>query len=243
MRRAFVVTVALSVSACVVGQKYARPPLDPPAGFKSPPMPFPDAIVSDRWWLLFGDDELDRLMASANASNQNIRQAIAAVDQARALARVAASFRYPTVALNAAYTRQRTSANRISPVSGQKTGSATFNDWLIPVDLSYEVDVWGRVRRSIEAQQALAAAAEDDEAVIRLGVQADVAQFYYIMRGFDAQLAILDETVASYREQVRILTVQFNTGLASSIPLSQAQALLESTLAQQADVARAREDE
>jgi NodT family efflux transporter outer membrane factor (OMF) lipoprotein len=74
-------------------------------------------------------------------------------------------------------------------------------------------------------------------------VQADVAQFYYTLRGFDAQLAILNETVASYREQVRILTVQFNTGLASSIPLSQAQALLQSTLAQQTEVARAREDE
>jgi outer membrane protein TolC len=94
------------------------------------------------------------------------------------------------------------------------------------VDLSYELDVWGRVRRSIEAQRALAVAAADDEAVIRLTVQADVAQFYYAVRGFDAQLAILEETVASYREQVRILTIQFNTGLARSIPMSQAQPLL-----------------
>jgi outer membrane protein, multidrug efflux system len=243
MRLGWAVAVTLSLSACVVGPKYTRPPLDPPAAFKSPATPSTGATVSDQWWLLFGDDELDRLVAAANASNQNIRQALAAVDQARAFARVAASFRYPTIALDAAYTRQRTSANRISPISGQKTGSATFNDWLVPVDLSYELDVWGRVRRSIEAQRALAVAAEDDEAVIRLTVQADVAQFYYTLRGFDAQLAILEETVASYREQVRILTVQFNTGLASSIPMSQAQALLQSTLAQQADVARAREDE
>jgi multidrug efflux system outer membrane protein len=237
------VAAGLSLSACLVGPKYARPPLDPPTAFKSPPTAPTSATVPDEWWRLFRDDELDRLIASANASNQNVRQAIAAVDQARALARVAASFRYPTVALNAAYTRQRTSGNRASPISGQPTASATFNDWLVPVDLSYEIDVWGRVRRSIEAQRALAVAAEDDEAVIRLAVQADVAQFYYTVRGFDAQLAILTETVASYREQVRILTVQFNTGLASAIPMGQAQALLQSTLAQQADVARAREDE
>jgi multidrug efflux system outer membrane protein len=243
VKRAVLVAAGLSLSACVVGPKYTRPPLDPPAAFTSPETTPTNATVPDEWWRLFRDDELDRLIAAANASNQNVRAAIAAVDQARALARVAASFRYPTVALNAAYTRQRTSANRISNVSGQKTASATFNDWLVPVDLSYEIDVWGRVRRSIEAQRALAVAAEDDEAVIRLAVQADVAQFYYTVRGFDAQLAILTETVASFREQVRILTVQFNTGLASSIPMSQAQALLQSTLAQQADVARAREDE
>jgi multidrug efflux system outer membrane protein len=243
MRLVWAVAATLPLSACLVGPKYTRPPLDPPAAFKSPVTPSADTTVPDSWWRLFHDDELDRLVAAANASNQNIRQALAAVDQARALARVAASFRYPTIALDAAYTRQRTSGNRISPISGQQTGSATFNDWLVPVDLSYEVDVWGRVRRSIEAQRALAVAAADDEAVIRLTVQADVAQFYYTLRGFDAQLAILEETVASYREQVRILTVQFNTGLASSIPMSQAQALLQSTLAQQADVARAREDE
>ena len=95
--------------------------------------------------------------------------------------------------------------------------SSTFNDWVVPVDLSYEVDVWGRVRRSVQAARAAAVASSDDEAVIRLAVQTDVAQFYYTLRLLDAQLDILAQSVAAYREQVRVLSVQVTTGLASPI--------------------------
>jgi multidrug efflux system outer membrane protein len=246
MRVPLAVIVTLSMSGCLVGPKYVRPPLEPPPGFKSPATPTGGgtAALTSEWWRLYRDDELARLMASANAANQTVRQAMAAVDQARALARVAASYRYPTVLLDAAYTRQRLSANRVSSVIGQVVGAGiTYNDWLVPVDLSYELDVWGRVRRSIDSQRALAIAAQEDEAVIRLAVQTDVAQDYYTLRGLDAQAAILTATVASYREQVRILSVQVNTGLASPVPLNQAQALLQTTLAQLADVGRARDDE
>jgi len=214
-----------------------------PAAFKSPSSSGDESIPSE-WWTLFGDADLESLIASANAANQTIRQAIARVDEARALARVAASYRLPTIAAGAAYTRQRTSGNRVSTVSGQPVGSAaTFSDWLVPVNLSYEVDVWGRVRRSLEVARAQLAVTSDDEAVIRLAVQSDVAQYYYTLRLFDAQSETLAQTVASYQEQVRLLTVQVNTGLASPIVLNQAQAQLQTTLAQQRDVARARGDE
>jgi multidrug efflux system outer membrane protein len=121
--------------------------------------------------------------------------------------------------------------------------AATSSDWLVPVDLSYEVDVWGRVRRSLQAARAQAAASADDEAVIRLAVQTDVAQFYYSLRLLDTQSEILTLTIASYQEQVRLLGVQVRTGLASAIVLHQAEAQLQSTLAQQRDVVRARADE
>ena len=169
---------------------------------------------------------------------------MAAVDQARALARVAASFLAPTISTNPTFTRQRTSANRRSTISGQPVGiGATFNDWLFPIDLTYEIDVWGRVRRGLQSARAQAAASADDEAMVRLMVQADVAQFYYTLRLLDAQAEILGQTVGSYREQVRILTVQVKTGLVSPIVLSQADALLQSTLAQQRDLQRARADQ
>jgi multidrug efflux system outer membrane protein len=103
--------------------------------------------------------------------------------------------------------------------------------------------VWGRVRRSLQAANAQTAASVDDEAVIRLAVQTDVAQDYYTLRLIDAQLEILTRTIVSYQEQVRILGVQVRTGLASSIVLDQAEAQLQSTLAQQEDGARARADE
>jgi multidrug efflux system outer membrane protein len=105
------------------------------------------------------------------------------------------------------------------------------------------VDVWGRVRRSLQAARAQAVATKDDEAVVRLAVQTDVAQYYYTLRLLDAQSEILTQTVVSYQEQVRLLAVQVNTGLASTIVLNQAQAQLQATLAQQSDVARARSDQ
>jgi multidrug efflux system outer membrane protein len=140
--------------------------------------------------------------------------------------------------------RQRLSANRPNTSTGAAAGkSVTISDFLLPLDLSYEVDVWGRVRRSVEASNAQAAAAVDDAAAVRLNVQTDVAQFYYALRLLDAEQAILANTIISYQEQVRLLGVQLQTGLASEITLNQAQAQLQSTLAQQSDVARARADE
>jgi multidrug efflux system outer membrane protein len=200
--------------------------------------------IEEEWWRLYRDSELDGLIAMANASNQTLRQALARVDQARALARVAASYRYPTISLDPIVSRQRLSANRASALTGLPvTTAATYNDWLVPVDLSYEVDVFGRVRRSLQAARAQVAASVDDEAVIRLAVQTDVAQYYYTLRLLDAQSEILTQTIASYQEQVRLLGVQVRTGLASEIVLNQAEAQLQSTLAQQQDVARARADE
>jgi multidrug efflux system outer membrane protein len=239
-----VAVVAATTGACMVGPNYVRPPIEQPATFKSPAPGGDQSALPEEWWRLYRDADLDGLITTANASNQTLLQAVARVDQARALARVAASFRYPTITAGPISTRQRTSANRISTVTGQPVArAATFNDWLVPVDLSYEVDVWGRVRRSVQAARAAAAASNDDEAVVRLAVQTDVAQFYYTLRSLDAQLDILSQTVASYREQVRVLSVQVNTGLVSPIVLNQAQAQLQSTLAQQNDVGRGRADE
>src|SRR5205814_9792331 len=124
---------------------------------------------------------------------------------------------------------------------GQKVKQGvTINDWLIPMDLTYKIDVWGRVRRSFESARAQAKASEDDVGVVRLLVETDVTRFYYTLRSLDAQAEILEETVVAYREQVRVVSVQLRTGLVSPIVVSQAQAQLQTTPAQQRDVLRAR---
>jgi multidrug efflux system outer membrane protein len=228
----------------MVGPNYRRPPVVQPDGFKSQATNEDAPLMAPEWWRLYREPELDQLIATAIASNQTIAQAVAAVDQARALARVAASFLAPTITANPTFTREHTSPNRKSIFTGQAVGvSATVNDWLVPVDLTYELDVWGRIRRGLQSARAQAVASADDEALVRLTVQTDVAQFYYALRFLDSQSEILTQTVASYREQVRILSVQVNTGLTSPIVLAQANALLESTVAQQRDVERARADE
>jgi multidrug efflux system outer membrane protein len=236
--------VSLLLAGCTVGPDYKRPPVIQPDGFKSQAVSADAPLMAPEWWRLYGEPELDGLIATANDANQTLKQAVAAVDQARALARVAGSFRYPTISINPSFARTRTSATRDSAVTGQQVqGGATFSDWLAPVDLSYEIDVWGRVRRSLESARAQAVASADDEAMVRLTVQTDVAQFYFTVRSLDAQFEILAQTVESYREQVRLLSAQLATGLVSAVVVRQAEAQLESTLAQQRDVQRARADE
>ena len=145
---------------------------------------------------------------------------------------------------NPNFTRTRLSANRASTISGAVVGrSATINDWQIPFDLTYEIDVWGRVRRSVEASEAQAVATTDDFAVVRLTVATDVASYYYTLRALDAQQQILQHTVDAYSDQVRIVSAQLKNGLVGPIDLYQAQAQLEATQAQWRDVQRARADE
>jgi outer membrane protein, multidrug efflux system len=207
-----VLMLSVALGGCMVGPDYKRPPVVEPAGFKSsldsarddperaegPVVANGDApLIAPEWWRLYREPELDLLIATATASNQTLKQAVAAVDQARALARVARSYLAPTISADPTFTRQRTSPNRRSTITGQAVGvSATFNDWLVPVDLTYELDVWGRVRRGLQSARAQAVASADDEAMVRLTVQTDVAQYYYTLRLLDAQSEMLTQTVA-----------------------------------------------
>jgi len=237
-------TVSVMAEACMVGPDYVRPSVDQPARFKSQAVSEGGPPISEEWWRLYREPELDRLIATANESNQTLRQAVARVDEARALARVAGSYLYPTISNDPSFSRTRYSGNRDSTLTGQKVQTGvTVNDWLIPIDLTYEIDVWGRVRRSFESARAQAKASADDAAAIRLIVETDVTRFYYTLRSLDAQAQILERTVVAYREQVRILSVQLRTGLAGPIVVSQAQAQLQATLALQRDVQRARADQ
>jgi multidrug efflux system outer membrane protein len=232
-----------ALAGCNVGPNYARPQVEQPSAFKSQAATQPAPPITAEWWRLYHDPQLDQLIATANESNQTLRQAVATLDQARALTRVAASFQLPTVTADPSYTRARSSANRPSAVTGTPVGkAATFNTWQIPFDLTYEIDVWGRVRRSVEASAAHDAATADDLAVVRLTVTTDVATDYYMLRALDAQTQILQETVTAFTEQVRVVSAQLRNGLVGPIDLYQAQAQLEATQAQLRDVQRARAD-
>ena len=242
------VTALSAVSAmgtgCVVGPNYQQPAVEQPLDFKSQAASGEAPLMAREWWRLYGDADLDQLIEDAHASNQTLRQAVARIDEARALARVAGSFLYPTISLDPRFLRERNSGNRDSTITGRRVQrGTTISDWLIPVDLTYEIDVWGRIRRSIESARAVATASAYDLGVVQLTVEADVAQFYYNLRALDAQSQILTENVASYREQVRILSAQLKSGLVSPIVVNQAQAQLQATLAQQRDIARARADQ
>src|SRR3989442_6481061 len=171
--------VCVVAGGCMVVPSYARPAVEQLAVFKSQADSEAAPAIAREWWQLYGDPELDRLIATARASNQPLRQAVARVDEARALARVAASFLFPTISTNPSFTPLRTSGNRESTVTGRKVAQGvTVNDWLIPLDLTYEIDVWGRVRRSFESARAQAAATANDAGLVPLTAETDVPPIY-----------------------------------------------------------------
>jgi multidrug efflux system outer membrane protein len=244
------VLLCAALGSCTVGPNYRRPDMQVPDGFKSAttqesPRP---AIASD-WWRIFGDPTLSKLEEDAIKASTDLQAAVARVLQARAAARVTQSQFYPVISLDPSMQRSRTSANRSNVNNNSINGnnnvssrSRTSDDFKIPFDLSYEIDVWGRVRRAYEASLAQVAASEDDYQVVLQTLQADVAQNYFNIRALDSQDQILLKTVESYRKQVELEQTQQKAGLVGLIDVYQAQSLLNSTLTQEIDIRRQRAD-
>src|ERR1700680_3401112 len=230
-----------SLAGCMVGPKYHQP-VPPVAGsFKEGGTPHsgtPDIAYSD-WWRVFNDPELDQLEKEADAANQDIKLAVARVEQAEAGAKYARSFLFPTITLGASASRTREAQNR--PNHGNTNGlAATFNDFQLPAFLSYEIDAWGRVRHSIEAANATEQATAADLRFVRLAVEANVAMDYYSLRENDAERQVLDQTVHEMQSAVDLTTNRFRGGLTSELEVKQAQTLWNQTQpqAQALDVQR-----
>jgi len=192
-----------TLTGCMVGPKYHTPVAPAPSQFKeggTPGSGTPEIAYSD-WWRVFKDPELARLETEADAANQDIKLAIARVEQAEAGARYARSFLFPTISLGASAGRTREAQNR--PNNGNTGGlAATYNDFQLPAFLSYEVDAFGRVRRSLEAARATQQASEADLRFVRLAVEATVAMDYYSIRELDAERQVLDNTVQDMQKAV-----------------------------------------
>jgi outer membrane protein, multidrug efflux system len=190
----------------------------------------PDIAYSD-WWRVFHDPELARLETQADAANQDIKMAMARVEEADAAARYARSFLFPTISLGASVSRTREAQNRSN--NGNTNGTATtYNDFQLPAFLSYEIDAWGRVRHSIEAAKAADQATAADLRFVRLAVEANVAMDYYSLRELDAERRILDTTVQDMQKAVDLTANRFRGGLSSELEVKQAETLLNQTQAQ-----------
>jgi multidrug efflux system outer membrane protein len=222
-----------SLTGCMVGPKYHQPVPPVPAGFKeggTPDSGTPDIAYSD-WWRVFHDPELDGLEKEADAANQDIKLAVARVEQAEAGAKYARSFLFPTISLGASASRTREAQNR--PNNGNTGGlAATFNDFQLPAFLSYEIDAWGRVRHAIESANATEQATAADLRFVRLSVEANVAMDYYSLRETDAERQVLDATVEEMQSAVNLTTNRFHGGLTSELEVKQAQTLLDQTKSQ-----------
>src|SRR5580692_12420502 len=232
---------ALPFIGCAVGPKYQRPALPSPPSYKEmgnwkTAQPN-DQNLGGNWWEIFQDPQLNGLEQQINVSNQNLKAAVAQYQQSRAALRYARADYYPTVTAAPGASRQLYSTNR--PPQSNFDG-VTFNDFVLPVNFSYQVNAWGRISRNVESYREQAQASAADLAVINLSMHALLAVDYFAGRSLDAEEKLLKDTVAQYEQAYHLNEDLYDGGLASEVEVEQARTILETTRAQMIDVDVAR---
>ncbi len=227
--------VALPVG-CAVGPDYRKPEMQAPAAYKenvdwkvAQPQ---ENVVRGAWWKIFRDPQLDALLEQINISNQSVAAAEAQYRQALAVVRANRAGYFPTVTAGAQATRSLRSSN----TSSVAVVTSEANDFLVTGTASWEPDIWGKVRRTVEAGQAGAQASAADLESIRLSMQALLAQDYFQLSALDAQKKLLDETVAAYQRSLELTRNRYANGVASRAEVLQAETQLKSTQAQAIDL-------
>ena len=242
------------LTGCAVGPNYVRPTVITPDAYKevdgwkvAQPK---DDVIRGAWWEIFGDPQLNALEAQVSISNQNLVVAEATYRQARALVREARASYFPTVTLGLGYTRFRNSATLGSSSAGRSSAGASSagassgggassspqSDFQLGLDFSWELDLWGRIRRTVESNQASAQASAGDLESARLSFQAELAQDYFQLRTLDAQKQLLDATVAAFEKSLELTKNRYASGVASQVDVVQAETQLKTTQAQAIDV-------
>lgn len=231
----------LAFAGCAVGPSYHRPEADAPAEYKSglsgswkEGRPLDHAAKGD-WWTIYGDDELNQLQSRASRANQEVKAAAARVEQARATARVARSELLPTLKANPGYTR-----TRLSPDQAPNTGGVTADNFRMPLDLSYEIDLWGRVRRGFEGARAESQASVAAFQNVLLILHADVAQNHFALRAIDAEISIVSDAIALRKQRVQLVSDRFENGVGDQLELARSKSELASAEAESAALRKRR---
>jgi NodT family efflux transporter outer membrane factor (OMF) lipoprotein len=229
----------LLVSGCTVGPNYVRPTAEVPTEFKETPPNWKqaqpsDAVAKGKWWEVYQDPQLNELEAQINVSNQTLKAEQEQFAQARAALKITRSNFFPTVGTTPSVSRTHLAPNQ--PLYNAATESKDYNDFTIPVDVSYEPDLWGRVRRSVEASRSEAQATGADLAGVSLSLHAELASDYFQLRGLDAQKQLLDSNVESFEKALELTQSRYHGGLASAVDVAQAQTILDTTRAEATDV-------
>ena len=235
---------ALLLTSCMVGPKYSRPPAPAAPSFKETTQWKPadgwkiaqpnDAALRGKWWELYGDSKLNELEEQVEPSNQTLKIAEANFRQARAAIRFNRSALAPTVVVAPSISSVRASVNQ--PYFSQSLANAGTGEFSLPVDLSYEVDLWGRIRRSITAAKEQAQASDADLETVRLSLHAEIAIDYFELRSADAQKQLLDDTVKAYSEALELTKNRFEGGVAPEADVTEAETQLNSTRVQASDI-------
>ena len=235
MRRSAAGILALALAACAVGPDYQRPEAAVSAAYKEAvgwkvAEPRDEASRGD-WWEIFGDPKLFALIESIDISNQNVLLAEARFRQAQALAAESRAALFPTLDANASITRSRSPTG----VVGGTTAGRIIDNRSVALNSSWEIDLWGRLRRALESSAASAQASAADLAAARLSAQAELASNYFQLRVLDAQKQLLDDTVTAFDKSLELTRNRYAAGVAAKVDVVQAETQQKSTLAQAID--------
>jgi multidrug efflux system outer membrane protein len=224
----------LWLSGCAVGPKYQRPPVQAPAAWKTEG-PWREAVPKDTipkgaWWEIFHDEELNHFEEQLLAANQSLAAARDRLDQARSLARVASAALFPTLATDPSAARTRYSGNR--PGSSIPTTTLTQGVYEIPFALNYEVDLFGRNRKNLQAANATLQGTAADLQNVQLVLTAELAADYFSLRELDAESQVVQESVKIEQQGMGLVNHRHEGGIASGLDVAEQQTLLDSTVTQ-----------
>ncbi len=234
-------STVLFATGCTVGPNYKRPSAPTPPSFKeAPPAGWKNAQPNEaadrgKWWEIYKDPELGRLEDQVRISNQNIKIVEAQYREGRDSVVIARSGLFPTVSVAPGVTNARSSANLsrqqlVNFIAGSRT------QYTLPVDASYTVDLWGSIRRGVTAARANAQFSAADLANARLTYESQLAQFYFQLRGLDAQEALLKRTVAAYQQNLELTKARAEVGVVAQSDVLQAQTQLSTAQAELVDI-------
>jgi NodT family efflux transporter outer membrane factor (OMF) lipoprotein len=238
---------AALLAACTVGPNYVRPSVTTPPHFKeaegwikAEPA---DATPRGDWWTLLNDPVLNDLEKKVVINNQNIAEEEAAYREAHAVVAADRAQLFPTVTANGEFTRSKTGGSSLIPTgtTGATGFSNTNNSYQVSGGASWEPDLWGKIRRTIEGAKANAQASAADIANAQLSAQAELATDYVQLRSYDELKRLTDLTVEAYRRSLKITQNQYNAGVAAKSDVLTAESQLETTQAQAADYVRERQ--
>jgi NodT family efflux transporter outer membrane factor (OMF) lipoprotein len=242
LRAVIAICLCGSLAGCSLAPTYKTPTSVPPAadykelGDWKPAHPA-DGEARGPWWQSFNNAELDSLETKVDAANQDLKAALARLQQARAQTRIARAGYFPSVVLNSTGTRARSSANSpLAQSSSTKGGELVYNDFDLEADLTYQLDLFGRVRSGANAALASQQASAADLATLNLTLHAEMASNYFGLQSADSQQQILDQTVEAYAKALQLTRNLYDGGAAAWGDVGRAQAQLETARTQAADI-------
>ncbi|HEX6494234.1 MAG TPA: efflux transporter outer membrane subunit [Acidobacteriaceae bacterium] len=243
----------LFVAGCKVGPNYKTPSAAMAPSFKEQPVETPppaapgvgwkhaepgDDTIRGKWWETYGDPQLNALEERVSISNQTLKAALAQYTQALAAVQQYRSFYFPTLSAGPNYSRTRVSQHRptgINPATGNP-----YNDLIVAGQASWEPDLWGNIRRTVQQSRANAQASAADLANVELSLRSELAMDYFELRGLDTQKQLLDDTIQQYQRYLQLTNSRFHGGVATDADVAQAQTQLDQTKTQDIDIGVAR---